>query len=264
VSDEGRLPTFLVIGAMKAGTTSLHEYLRCHPEIFMPAVKELHFFTTENNWSRGWEWYERQFAGAHEAKAVGESSPSYSSVPFRVGAPERVASRVPQAKLIYLLRHPVDRLRSQYTHRVLNGRERRPPEEAVLEARYLGKSWYDLQIASWLDWFPEEQLLLLRSEDLRDRRAETMARILGFLGVTTEWDHDVLRTEFHTVEAKLAQRNGPRRWRALGREPDAPPPTLPWPETLEAEVIRRLRPDQERLAARSPEMAAAVQSWGLV
>jgi hypothetical protein len=146
---------------------------------------------------------------------------------------------------------------------VLNGQERRPPEESVLEPRYLGKSWYDLQIASWLDWFPAEQLLLIRSEDLRDHRAETMSRILAFLGVSTEWDHDVLRTEFHTVEAKLAQRQAPRRRRDRARRAFDPAPTLPWPAALEAEVVRRLRPDQERLATRSPDMAEAVRGWGI-
>lgn len=268
MTEDGRLPTFLVIGAMKGGTTSLFEYLRRHPDIFMAATKELHFFTAEHSWSRGWGWYQSQFAGAEEAKAVGESSPSYSSVPFRVGAPERVASRIPQVKLVYLLRHPVDRLRSQYQHRVLNSRETRAPEECVLEARYLGKSWYDLQIAAWLDWFPPEQLLLVRSEDLRDRRADTVGRILSFIGVTTEWDDPVLDAEFNTASAKLTARERSTRGRWDPRSPPSsagtPGPVPPWPPALETRVIDRLRPDQQRLAARTPAMAEAVHDWGLL
>jgi Sulfotransferase domain len=264
VTPPGRLPTFLVIGAMKGGTTSLYEYLRRHPEIFMPSTKELHFFTAEHSWAQGWDWYAQQFAGDDEAKAIGESSPSYSSVPFRVGAPERVASRIPQMKLIYLLRHPVDRLRSQYAHRILNGRETRSPEEAVLEARYIGKSWYDLQIASWMDWFAPEQMLLVLSDDLRHDRAATMTRILGFLGVSTMWDETVLETEFHRLEDKLAAQAPSRGWKervlpGSGRE------AVPaWSPELEARVRARLRPDQERLTLRSPEMAAAVEAWGLL
>ncbi|MDQ4058746.1 MAG: sulfotransferase, partial [Actinomycetota bacterium] len=73
------VPNFLIIGAMKAGTTSLYHYLRSHPEVFMPAVKELDFFVEDINWRRGLSWYRRQFASAPpEARAVGEASTNYS------------------------------------------------------------------------------------------------------------------------------------------------------------------------------------------
>ena len=131
------LPTFLIIGTMKGGTTSLHRYLRQHPEVFMPERKELNFFLDEyagppidppeeRNWSRGITWYERQFAGAERERAVGEASANYSRYPTYPGVAERIAEVVPQMKLIYLMRNPIDRVLSHYLHDFANGREQRP------------------------------------------------------------------------------------------------------------------------------------------
>ena len=119
------LPTFLIIGTMKGGTTSLHRYLRQHPDVFMPEQKELNFFLDEyagrpidppeeRNWSRGLTWYERQFAGAEDERAVGEASANYTRYPTYPGVAERIAKIVPEMKLIYLMRNPIDRVLSHY------------------------------------------------------------------------------------------------------------------------------------------------------
>ena len=100
------LPNVLVVGAAKCGTTSLHEYLDRHPEIAMAREKELDFFVEQKNWSRGVDWYERQFAAA---PVRGESSPSYTAYPRYRGVPERIRRIVPDAKLVYLVRDPVER-----------------------------------------------------------------------------------------------------------------------------------------------------------
>ena len=89
----GQLPNFLVIGAMKAGTSSLYQYLRAHPQIFMPAAKELSFFAYEPNARHDLEWYRRQFAPAGEgAVALGEASTMYTKFPRHPGVPERIAA----------------------------------------------------------------------------------------------------------------------------------------------------------------------------
>src|SRR3954463_6324498 len=85
------LPNFLIIGAMKGGTTSLYHYLRPHPEVFMPVTKELHFFVAEKNLLLGPGWYERRFRGAGDAIAVGEASTDYTKYPLYQGVPERIA-----------------------------------------------------------------------------------------------------------------------------------------------------------------------------
>jgi Sulfotransferase family len=189
------LPTFLIIGTMKGGTTSLHGYLRQHPDVFMPERKELNFFLNEyagspidppeeRNWSRGITWYERQFAGAEDARAVGEASANYSRYPTYPGVAERVAEVVPQMKLIYLIRNPIDRVLSHYLHDFANGRERRPLQIAVrYDDRYLAPSRYAAQLERYFRVFPSSQVLLLKTDDLLARRAETVGRVLDFIGV---------------------------------------------------------------------------------
>ena len=181
----GPLPTFVVIGAMKAGTTSLFHYLEAHPQISMPAVKETDFFVEELNWSRGVDWYRRQFRGAGgDVRAIGEASPAYTKYPMYGGVPDRMASVIPDARLIYLVRDPIERIRSHYEHCVLVGTETAPIEEAVLrDPRYLDCSRYALQVSRFLHHFPSEQLLIVRSEDLRERRVETLREIYRFLDV---------------------------------------------------------------------------------
>src|SRR5437879_4812348 len=151
---------------MKAGTTSLYHYLRPHPEVFMPKTKELDFFVEEMNWSRGWTWYREQFeaAPAH-TKARGEASTAYAKAPRFRGVPVRIAATLPDVRLVYVIRNPIERIRSHYQHRVATGAEVRPLEAAVLENPiYVDYSRYAFQIEQFLEHFPREQLLVVRSE----------------------------------------------------------------------------------------------------
>src|SRR4051794_39226328 len=113
-SGAGRLPTFYIVGAMKSGTSALHQAVAAHPAVFMSTPKELHFFVEDRNWSRGVEWYADQFAAANGASAVGEASVTYTQMPFRAGVAERIAQLTPNARIIYLVRHPVERMLSHY------------------------------------------------------------------------------------------------------------------------------------------------------
>src|SRR2546425_12046 len=114
VAGDASRPTFLVIGAMRAGTTTLWHQLRSHPEVHMPALKEPGFFAAEHNWHRGLGWYQRLFENARGASAVGEASTCYSDAVNSPGVPQRLAKVLPDVRLIYLLRHPVDRLLSEH------------------------------------------------------------------------------------------------------------------------------------------------------
>src|SRR5437879_3262477 len=98
-----RLPDLLIVGAMKAGTTSLAAWLRAHPQVFMTEEKELHFF--DARWARGVDWYHEQFAAAPETVLAGEATPAYMVRPVFI---ERMASVVPGARLLVMLRNPVD------------------------------------------------------------------------------------------------------------------------------------------------------------
>jgi Sulfotransferase domain len=208
------LPTFLIIGTMKGGTTSLHRYLRQHPDVFMPERKELNFFLDgyagppidppeERNWSRGITWYERQFAAADRERAVGEASANYSRYPTYPGVTERIADVVPRVKLIYLVRNPIDRAYSHYLHDLANGREQRHFHVAVRrDERYLAPSRYATQVEHYLRLFSSDQVLLLKTDDLLNRRAETVRRVLEFIGVDSNAQ---LRLDFeaHRTSDKL-------------------------------------------------------------
>lgn len=198
-----RLPTFMVIGAMKTGTTSLYEYLRAHDQVFMPDFKELDFFVAESNWARGLSWYCRQFTGAEGARAVGEASTAYTQYPVHDGVPERIAQLLPGVRLVYVVRDPVERIRSHYQHLVLTGVEKRPPEVAVLENPvYLAASRYAMQLGRYLDHFPAEQILVVTSESLKDDRVATVQRVYEFLGVDGTSVPEVLDTEFYRTEQR--------------------------------------------------------------
>jgi Sulfotransferase domain len=205
-SKGGRLPDFLVIGAMKAGTTSLHHYLAAHPQVFMPKVKELDFFTEELGWGRGWDWYRRQFAAADaDIKAVGEASTSYTKYPRYRGTAELIGRHLPNARLIYVVRDPFERIRSHYQHNVAIGQEERPIDDAVkLNPVYIDYSRYAMQIERYLMFFDRSQMLLLTSENLRFKREETIRTVLEFIGVDEDETIGNLEEEFYRTEERPA------------------------------------------------------------
>lgn len=199
------LPGFLILGAQKAGTTALYAYLRSHPDVTGPLWKEVSYF--DRHWTRGESWYRGNFplrARTRDA-AVGEASPSYLFHPL---APERVRALVPGARLIALLRNPVDRAFSHYQHEVALGREplsfdealeredermRGELERMLADPSYFSHAWwnhtyrargyYAEQLARWLAVFPREQLLVVLTDELRDAPDETYRRVLEFVGV---------------------------------------------------------------------------------
>jgi sulfotransferase family protein len=203
-TDTAPLPNFVVIGAMKSGTTSLFHYLRSHPQVFMSPLKELDFFNAELNWDRGLDWYRRQFTGAGpEVVAIGEASTLYSRYPEYAGVPDRIAATLPGVRLIYVVRDPIERIRSHYQHRSLIGAEREPMATAVTnDPRYVDCSRYAFQIRQYLRVFPREQLLVVTSERLRSDRQRTIQEIYRFLGVDEHFVPDTLNREFYRTDER--------------------------------------------------------------
>jgi hypothetical protein len=199
VSSSRKLPNFLIIGAMKGGTTSLWHYLRSHPQVFMPEDRELHFFSDEQVWSRGLEWYERKFSGVpRTALAVGERSTTYSKHPEYAGVSARIAGVIPDVRLIYVIRQPIERMRSQYLHHVAKGREHDPVEEALRsKPTYVNNSRYAMQIDCYLEHFHRDQMMVITSENLRDERISTVRRVYEFLGIDEGWVPPMIQQEFH-------------------------------------------------------------------
>ncbi len=198
------LPNFLVIGAMKGGTSSLTNYLREHPQVFMSKPKEIRFFGNEENWQRGLDWYEQHFADARDATAIGEASPNYTTYPIRGGVPARIAGVIPNAKLIYLVRHPIERMQSQYIMMLREGMESLPIEQALLERPiYVYPSRYALQLEQYLDHFSREQLLVLSSDALRHHRKATMRQVFQFLGIDSNWSPPNLDKEYFGADTRV-------------------------------------------------------------
>ena len=264
------LPTFFVIGAMKAGTSSLWMYLFQHSSVYLPR-KEPNFFSS--NWSQGRDWYESLYVQADGATARGDVSPSYTLEPG--GAAARIASLAPDARLIYLLRHPIRRIQAHYLHDVAARRERRPIEEAVtLTTRYVAGSSYARWIDGYLEHFDRSQLLLIKTEDLRDRREVVLDRVLAHIGLEPGWRPGNLEEEYHRTEDKRVPRPGVKLLRklpgarfvagskvtkGLSRPIDVTSASVS-PE-LEDELRAALAPDLERLGA---HMEPEFDPWGLV
>jgi hypothetical protein len=179
------LPTFLVIGAMKCGTTSLYYYLAEHPEIGMSRRKETDFFLdAHGNWNRGRDWYAQQFPD--DAPERGECSPNYTKRHLFDDVAERIASVCPDAKLIYLVRDPIERAVSHYQGSRQQGREERSFGAAVADAEqsnYVLTGRYHWQLQPYLDRFAAEDLLVLPTEALGTAPDATLQAVCRFLGV---------------------------------------------------------------------------------
>lgn len=263
----GDLPTFLIIGASKCGTTSLASYLADHPQIGMAQPKELNFFSF--HWEQGLDRYRARFAPM-EQEFRGEASTSYTRAPLVAGVPERIAKALPDARLIYLMRHPIERMRSEYIDQVHGGRERSPSfAQAIWEnPRYLSVSSYAFQIDLYLNWFGRDQIKLVTTEALKSNRVKTMQGILEFVGADPQILPSNLDRELNRAEEKRRAPSAlnplravwrwarpwtggvPRRWRhavrsRVGRELPAMATHL-LPEH-EERIWQALAPDLARL-----------------
>jgi hypothetical protein len=200
-------PDFLIVGVMKGGTTSLFRYLAQHPDVLPPFRKEIKYF--DCNYFEGPAWYGAHFPLRTKftdgTKLTGEATPYYIYHPT---AHERIASALPQIKIIIILRNPIDRAYSHYQHMVRVGREPLNFEDAIaaeperlageaekvavdpryptykhLQYSYLSRGDYLPQIQRWHSLFPKERMLILRSEDLYQEPAATMEQTQAFLGL---------------------------------------------------------------------------------
>src|SRR5215204_30223 len=199
------LPDFLIIGAQKCGTNTLYDLLSQHPGIERAITKELNYFNL--HFEKGIEWYRSQLPlprrNEEHKPITGEATPDYLFYP---DAARRAAQVVPQARLIVLLRNPVDRAYSHYHHQIRKGRETLGFEEAIEAEKarlrcerdkmledehynsfnyrhfsYLSRGVYVDQLLRWSEYFAEDQMLVLNSEDFFERAPETLKLVLNFL-----------------------------------------------------------------------------------
>jgi hypothetical protein len=214
------LPNFFVIGAPKAGTTALHGALRQHPEIYMPALKEPHFYSRgPSDWGRQRERvvgrlgstpprmrsfrrvvdaaeYRALFSGADRQVAIGEASNTYLRSPC---AAHRIADEIPNAKIIAVLRHPVERAHSSYWFSVMRCNERNFSfEDALARERlrtprhaHFGTGLYHAHLSAWYSRFPREQIRIYLYEDWREHAQEMLRDLFAFLEVDENFAPDL-------------------------------------------------------------------------
>ena len=198
------LPNLLVIGAAKSGTTSLHEYLRLHPEISMSRQKELHYFVSDS-WRERRRWYEAAF----EDKPIrGESSPTYTMYPYLPSTAERIRELTPDARFIYLVRDPVERSIANYAELAALRLESRPIGEALTDFSdpanpHLAPSRYATQLERFLEHFGEDRVLVIDQQELREQRLETLREVFSFLGVDPAFRTDEFFAEHNTQGVKV-------------------------------------------------------------
>ncbi|MGF7159327.1 hypothetical protein FHS85_000946 [Rhodoligotrophos appendicifer] len=260
----GALPNLIVIGGMKCGTTSFHAYFDRHPAIGMSNPKEVNFFAGENA-HRGVDWYQSLFDGTKPVR--GESSQNYSKAhhPLYAGAPKRIHDLVPECKLIYLVRDPIERYLSHLVESYI-GNDQHKIQWAQANDHYVKTSLYYYQLSYFLDYFPLSQILVLDVARIRRDRLSAMNQAFDFLGVerfteATAFDfvvnengEDIVPNHMRRHPAyRVANRLAPRMTDRLLKTPLLRNALFPGSlkkkltEEEHARLANRFRPDVEHL-----------------
>lgn len=190
-----RLPDFLIIGAMKAGTTSLHDYLGKHPDIHTSSPKEIHYFLDSKYNNKSLDWYKSHFST--NKKVSGTSPQEYTKCHTHncKNVPKRIYKHIPNIKLIYLVREPIKRIISHYTEALEGGYAPKEGLNKFLQNyktnHYVLTSLYYYQISQYLKYFKKEQILIIKNEDLLYNRLKTLNEIFRFLDVQEILDSSV-------------------------------------------------------------------------
>ena len=177
-----RLPDFVIIGAMKCGTSTLHEQLALRSGLFLSTPKEPNFFSDDAQYARGLDWYSSLFAGAREDQRCGESSTHYTKRPTYSRTVERMRLHLPHVRLVYVMRDPIERIVSHYIHEWSQHEVACDFEEALRRhERYVAYSSYAYQLEPFLECYGPESVLPVAFERLVAHPDQELARICAFL-----------------------------------------------------------------------------------
>lgn len=197
-----RLPNLIGCGAGKSGTTSLYHYLNQHPDIFMAKAKEVHFFS--HHYTKGIGWYAENFKSAKEEKVAGEFSTSYMCAP---DVPKRMHDLVPEAKLLFVFRNPVERAYSNYWFSVSIGTQDETVSfsEAIRQepgyTKYVISGFYYSHLGAFLEYYSQDKIHIIITEDLKKNPLHQLVECYRFLGVDSSFQPDVERSYNKTVNA---------------------------------------------------------------
>lgn len=189
-SDLSSLPSFIIIGSMKGGSTSLYSYVKMHPKISNATIKGSNFFTT--NYDKSLKWYRSQFPILKDDMMCCETSVDY--LPSKEAA-KRIFETIPNCKFLVIFRNPVDRAYSHYINEFSTKRLDMSFEEALeiektgkpitstADFTFLKRGFYEQHLKEWYKYFPKEQFYFIKSEDLKTDTVHTMKHVFKFLGL---------------------------------------------------------------------------------
>ena len=269
------LPNFLIIGAHKCGTTSLYEYLRQHPQVFMPQLKEPSFFTFENQNLDGFpamkrsvvtrfEEYVALFANADGKPAIGEASPMYFKCSHSAA---RIKHYLPNARLILILRNPVERAYSHFQMELRNGtvksqnfadaiQEFELLPDGIRNQRYIHDGKYFSLLKPYLDLFGVENLLVLLFDQLRTDPTGMMRSVYQFLNIDSNFTPDL--SEKHNEGGLWRNPLWKLYYRAV--HPAFGSISNALPENLQARLASVNKQMRKKAVVRSPEMSPEVRA----
>jgi hypothetical protein len=259
------MPNLIIIGGLKCGTTSVHHYLGLHPEVQMTKPKELNFFVAELNWDLGLDWYRARFDERFEVR--GESSPHYTNLPRFEGVAERIESHCPDARLIYMVRDPINRVLSHWVHATGAGYETGELDEVLArpDTAYVQRSMYWMQLQPYLERFDHDRIEVFTAEELQADRQETMRRVFRYAGVDEDFTHEQFDREWEKSSAKQGDKYQVMErlvklpgLRSFDRNFDRLPESLRW-------MVEKVVHDPEKPPAPKPqlpdEMLDRMRGW---
>ncbi|UZS00179.1 sulfotransferase domain-containing protein [Chondrinema litorale] len=193
-------PNFLIIGAPRAGTTWIDKNIRCHPEIYLPPKKEVHFF--DNNYEKGVDYYMSNFDGVSNEKAIGEITPSYL---HRDQIAEKIYRTLGDIKLIMCLRNPTERLYSRYWNAKSKFAENKNlsfEEKINSKEEFIQEGLYFTHIEKYLKLFSKENILILLYDDLKNDPELFLKSIYNFLEVDAEFKAPLMNNKINSASSK--------------------------------------------------------------
>ncbi|MEM7271500.1 MAG: sulfotransferase [Actinomycetota bacterium] len=206
MTETGRLPDWIMIGAMKSATSSMHRYLAEHPQVATSTPKELDFFVEPKYSELGVDWYRQQFNDPSDAVVAGESSVNYTKCHQFPGVAERMHRLVPDVKLIYILRDPLQRIESQWIHAVGAGKWRGDFSSALADpdtSPMVQTSCYWTQLEQYLQYFDASQIKIMSYEDVSAEPLRSVNEFLEFVGLEPNFDHPLIGKRIHDSSLKM-------------------------------------------------------------
>ena len=188
-----KLPDFIIIGAMKCATSTLHEQLSFQDGIGMSDPKEPYFFSDDPVYAKGLDWYSSIWSHTKDGNILGESTTHYTKLPTYPHTIDRLKKHVPNAKFIYVMRHPIDRLVSQYIHHWTENEIAVPIDEAIdTHPHLISYSQYAMQLQPFFETFGQERVLPVFFDRLRTHSQQALEEVCQFIGFKQkpEWKED--------------------------------------------------------------------------